>query len=120
MDTITVRGLHVYGYHGVSEAEREVGHRLEIDIEVRTDCRSAGETDNLDESVDYSKLVTIASEVASGAKRKLIESVAEGIASRVLAVPRVKEVVVEVRKTNPPLAEIVESVGVRIERRVVP
>ena len=118
MDSISVRGLQVYAYHGVSEAEQEVGHRLVIDIEARTHCGSAGSTDNLGDTVDYSKLVSIASDVATGAKHKLIEVVAESIASCILAEFNVEEVVVEVRKVNPPLVGIVESVGVRIERRL--
>src|SRR5437867_12809140 len=93
-----------YGYHGALAEERALGQRFVVDIEVEADLRPAGETDSLDQTVNYSELFAAARDIVTGPPCNLIEAVAERIAARVLAEqPLVTSVVVRVRKPKVPI-----------------
>ena len=64
---IEIRGLSIYTHHGVGEAEREVGQRLEIDICFDVPDCDAVLTDRLDDTVDYAEVCDI---VALGATER--------------------------------------------------
>ena len=53
--TVEITGLSLYTQHGVSEAERELGQRLVIDVEFElADC-DAMVTDRVEDTVDYAR-----------------------------------------------------------------
>ena len=56
---IELRGLSVYTHHGVSEAEQEVGQRLEFDISFDVPDCDAVLTDRLEDTVDYAAVCDI-------------------------------------------------------------
>ena len=55
---IEVRGLSIYTHHGVTEAEREVGQRLEIDVSFDVPDCDAVLTDRLEDTADYADSIT--------------------------------------------------------------
>ena len=55
MIEIFLQGLEFYGYHGVPDAEREVGHRYRVDLTMQVNSR-AEETDDISDSADYAKI----------------------------------------------------------------
>ena len=55
MDKIYIRGLRVYAYHGVKETEKEKGQPFELDITLEADLRRPGATDDLNDTVNYSR-----------------------------------------------------------------
>jgi dihydroneopterin aldolase len=118
-DRIRLNEMVFYGYHGVLPEERTLGQRFVVDVEVETDLRRAGETDDLDATVNYSEMFAAAREIVTGPPCQLIEAVAERIAARVLREqPLVHAVVVRVRKPEVPIpGSVLGSSEVRIERR---
>ena len=53
--TVEITGLSLYTRHGVSEAERELGQRLVIDVSFElADC-DATVTDRVEDTVDYAR-----------------------------------------------------------------
>ena len=56
MDKILIRGLDFYGYHGASDEEQVVGHRFIADATLTVDTHSAGQSDNLAETVSYADI----------------------------------------------------------------
>lgn len=85
MDKIYVTGMQFYGYHGVFPEENVLGQRFEVDLTVSLNLKAAGETDRLEDSVNYGELYTICKEIVEGPKPyKLVEAVAEKIANGVL------------------------------------
>jgi len=118
-DRIRLNEMVFYGYHGVLPEERALGQRFVVDIEVEVDLRHAGETDSLEETVNYSELFAAARDVVTGPPCNLIEAVAERIAGRILGEqPLVQTVVIRVRKPEVPIpGSILGSSEVRIERR---
>lgn len=116
LDAIYVRDLDLYGYHGCSEAERTVGVRLRVSVEVLA-TQSAGETDAVEDTVDYAALARLAAEVVTGPSRRTLESLAEEIATRTLAQwPQATQVTVSLEKPAAPVPLQVGALGVRIVR----
>ena len=117
MDCIEVRGLRVEAVHGVLEQEQVRPQPFEVDLDLYLDLSPAADSDDLDRTADYGAAVDAATAVLGGPPRRLLESLAEAIARRVLDDGHVREVTVVLRKLRPPLAAELASTGVRIHRR---
>ena len=83
-DTISLVGITLYGYHGVRPAERALGQRFVVDVDLETDLRQAGETDALDATVNYSEAYELIAEIVEGDPVNLLETLAERIARAIL------------------------------------
>lgn len=109
--------MQFYGHHGVTDEERRVGGRFSIDVEMTLDLHPAGSTDSLEKTVDYSAVYDLVCKVQSRRQYRLIEALAESVASEILARFPVDEVTVRVRKNWAPLGGIVDHTEVQITRR---
>jgi 7,8-dihydroneopterin aldolase/epimerase/oxygenase len=117
MDKIYVNGMEFYGYHGVFPEETVLGQRFSVDLSVSLDLKQAGETDELEHSVNYGELYSVCREIVEGKPYKLVEAVAEKIAANVLAgFPLIAEVTVKVIKPDPPIPGHYKSVAVELTR----
>lgn len=116
-DRIEVRGLRVLGVHGALPEEQDRAQPFEIDLDVEADLSVAGASDHLADTVDYGALTAVAAAVVGGERFRLLERLADRIASEVAdADPRIQAVTVTVRKLRPPLPVDLTSAGVRITR----
>lgn len=115
-DVIVLRGLRVLGRHGALDREQDEAQPFEVDVEVRTDLRTAGASDRLDDTVDYGALAAAAAGVVASERHRLLERIAERIAEEVGADPRVTSVTVGVRKLRPPVPLDLACAAVRITR----
>ena len=105
MDTIELRGLTFYGYHGAFAEERRLGQRFVVDLRLGLDLEAAGRTDDLARTVDYGTVAETARSIVEGPPFKLIEALAEAIASAILeGHPRVERIDVRVEKPSAPVA----------------
>lgn len=119
-DRIFLTNMVFPGKHGVGDAERASAQPFEIDVEMVLDLAPAGRSDDLAQTVDYGEVFRICRTVVEGPSKRLMESLAEEIATRVLALPsqpRPSEVVVRVRKPAVPLAGMLDHAGVEVVRR---
>ena len=118
MDKIQLEGMVFYAHHGVSLAERELGQRFVVDLEVERDTRAAGLSDDPEDTVNYARMYTLIREIMEGPSRNLLESLAEAIAGRVLGEFDVESARVRVRKPEVPLkGSILAHAGVEVLRR---
>jgi 7,8-dihydroneopterin aldolase/epimerase/oxygenase len=115
MDRIELRGMSFQGRHGVRDAERANAQEFKVDVEVEADLRSAGDSDRLEDTVDYTRVRAAAREVIEGPARRLLESLAAQIAERVLALPRVAAVSVRITKF-PASMQPIDGAAVHIKR----
>jgi dihydroneopterin aldolase len=116
VDRILIASIRELGVHGVLPEEQTRPQPFEVDIELKVDLTSAGESDALDDTVDYGAVCEAVSRVVSSERYALLERLATRIADVCTSDPRVVGVVVEVRKVHPPVRAMVGHVGVRIER----
>ena len=116
-DRILLKGMIFYGYHGVGPAEQELGQRFVVDIAAQRDLRAAGLSDDPCDTVNYSRMYRIIKEVMEGPSRKLLESLAETIAQKILESFDVDTIMVKVRKPEVPMkGSILEHAAVEIFR----
>ncbi len=116
MDTIAITGLRELGIHGVLPEEQARPQPFEVDVELSVDLSAAGESDSLDDTVDYSAVAEAVSRVVKSERYQLLERLATRIAEVCRADPRVKGVTVTVRKLHPPVRAMLDHVAVRIEQ----
>jgi len=118
-DRVLMRGLSFYGYHGVMPEEHRLGQRFIVDIDLSVPLGDAGHSDDLTKTVDYVAVLADVRTIVEGPPVKLIETVAERIAAKILSAYSVDAVRVRVRKPDVPIPAVRESVGVEITRRRV-
>lgn len=116
MDSITITGLSLHGFHGVYPQERRDGQLFLIDLTLDVDFSRAAETDDVSHTVDYSVVVDLVAGIVQGEPVNLVETLAERIARAVLALPLVHHVSVTVHKPHAPLGHPVSDVQVQISR----
>ena len=116
-DAIELRGLRVAGIVGVLPQERDAAQPLELDLDVVLDVGPPGASDDLADTVDYGALCDIAERVVTTTRYQLLERLASHVADDLLAADaRIDAVTVWVRKLRPPVAQQLETSGVRITR----
>lgn len=117
-DRIELRGLRLAAVVGVLPHERTTAQPLELDLDVVVDLAAAGGSDDLADTVDYGALCQAVDDTVSGSRYGLLEALAEAVAATVLAQDgRISEAVVAVRKLRPPVAQHLDTSGVRLTRR---
>ena len=118
MDSILIRRLEVYAYHGVNPEENTLGQRFYVTAELFFDTAEAAENDELEKSVNYAKVCRDIVEYMQGRPYKLIETEANNIARMLLMkYPRICEIAIELEKPDAPVRYSFGTVSVRIKRR---
>lgn len=115
-DRITVRGIEAFGHHGVLAHERELGQAFLVDAVLELDLAPAGASDDLSDTVDYGTLAGDLAAIVAGPPCDLIETLAERLAARCLADPRVHAAEVTVHKPHAPLPVAAADVTVTVRR----
>ena len=116
MDIIRLTNIVFYAHHGYYEAERELGQRFEMDIDVECDLKEAAKKDDLRKTIDYRQLYAIAQNAFEQNKFKLLETVAERIAIQILESHPVSAVTIRVRKPHVPLKGFLDHIEIEIRR----
>jgi dihydroneopterin aldolase len=114
-DRLLLEGMEFYGYHGDIEAERALGGRIEVDVEVLADLSAAGRSDALADTLDYVRCFQLVRDIVENRQFHLLEALAEAIAGVLLEQRHARGVRVRVAKT-PPVRGGFERFAVVIER----
>lgn len=120
MDKIIVSGIECYAYGGVSEAEKEIGQRYRIDLELSVDTQPAAHSDSIVDAVHYGHVHDAAVASLRSQPFNLLESAADRIARTVLERFSVERVTVRLAKLLPPIDGVVASAAVEITRERLP
>lgn len=116
MDKVSLQGIDVYAHHGVHPAERELGQRFVIDVDLWTDCSAAAASDSLDQALDYTAVHRCINESTAGTSYHLIEALAGHLCLVLLDSFAVDRVQVTVQKPNPPIANFLGRASVTLVR----
>ena len=115
-DKIILKDLVFRGHHGVHPAERELGQRFDVDIELTLDLGRAMASDALQDTVDYSRAYAVVRQEVEEQRYQLLEGLAGAIVRRLLAELPVTAVLVRVRKPQVPLDGVLSYTAVEIRR----
>lgn len=117
MDKIVLNNMAFYGYHGNLASEKELGQRFFVDITVTTDLTKAGQSDNLEDSINYVEIYESTKAIVEGESCNLIERVGTKIADHLWENYKgIVGVSVTVRKPEVPIPGILDYVAITITR----
>ncbi len=116
-DSIYLYGMKFFGYHGALKEENVIGQRFEVDIILKVDLKKAGQSDNLNDTVNYAEVYNEVKHCVENKKFKLIERLAEDIAENILEkFDIVDSLSVKVKKPEAPIVGMFDFVGVKVKR----
>ena len=116
-DIIRLRDITVFGFYGVSPAEREVGQKIQIDLDLYADLSVACRSDSLPDTINYESVYSTLMQVVGGEKRfRLLESLGEEICNAIIAQFNVSRVRIHLRKLNLPFPNNLSHVEVVLTR----
>jgi len=114
--TVEITGLSLFTHHGVTEAEREVGQRLVLDLRLDLGETDATVTDSIEDTVDYAEVCQLVALIAQQRSHKTLERLCSTIADRLLPDYELEGVWVKAAKPEPPIALSVDEVSVEVWR----
>jgi 7,8-dihydroneopterin aldolase/epimerase/oxygenase len=112
---VELRGLHVFGYHGVEEEEQRLGQLFLYDVELEVGERGA--SDRLDDAVDYTQVAEAIRELSTARRFNLLEALATALADMLMERFQPESLRLRVRKPQvKPAGLTVDYSAVTIER----
>lgn len=82
MITVELRGLRLFGRHGVHAHEKEDGQDFLFDVDLEVGAR--GSSDRLEDAVDYRAVALAVQEVSDARSYDLLEALAVAVADALL------------------------------------
>ena len=116
-DRIILDAMVFQGTHGVYAEEQQTPQPFEVDVELRLNLQPAGLSDDLAQTVDYSRVFDTCRQIVESTRFNLIEALAEAIAHEILAGFPADEVTIRVRKPKVRMGGTLRAAGVEIRRR---
>ena len=117
MDRIIIQDLVFYAYHGALEEEKRLGQRFHIDLTCGLDLSIVSQSDEIKDTVCYTKLVETIDHVVSNSQFKLIERLAGEIINEIFKLdPRISELKIRIHKPSAPLPRSTGRVCVELSR----
>jgi 7,8-dihydroneopterin aldolase/epimerase/oxygenase len=111
---VDIRGLSIYTHHGVTDAEQEVGQRLEFDLTFDVQDCDAVLTDRIDDTVDYSEVCDIVALAATEKSYRTLERLCHVVAERLMERFVCESVQVRAAKPEPPVPYPVQETAVEV------
>lgn len=115
MDKVIIKDLIARGIIGVNDWEREKPQEILINLELYGDLSKVGQTDEVEDSLNYRTIAKEALRIAETAERFTVEALASDIADACMEFEGLVKAIVRVEK--PGAVRFADSVGVEIERQ---
>lgn len=113
---IELRGLSIYTHHGVTDAEQEIGQRLEFDISFDIPDCDAMLTDRLEDTVDYAQAADIVALAATERSYRTLERLAQVVGERLMERYGCESVRVRAAKPEPPVPLAIQEIAVEVSQ----
>jgi dihydroneopterin aldolase len=111
---IDVRSLSIYTHHGLSDAEQEIGQRLEFDLSFDVPDCDAVLTDRVEDTIDYAEVADIVALAATDRSYRTLERLAQVVGERLMERFNCESVRVRAAKPEPPLPLAIQEVAVEV------
>ncbi len=116
-DKIHIRGLRVYGYHGVNDYEKRKGQPFELDITLFLALQKPCQTDDVADTLSYSDACKTVLRVMGEAKYDLLERAAYRVAEQLFQeYSALRAVNVLLKKPRAPIGADFQDVAVELYR----
>ncbi|HEX2372081.1 MAG TPA: dihydroneopterin aldolase [Solirubrobacterales bacterium] len=111
---LELRGLSIYTHHGATDAEQEVGQRLEFELSLDVPDADALLTDRLEDTIDYAEVCDIVALAATERSYRTLERLCHVIAERLMERFGCETVRVRAAKPEPPLPLAIDEAAVEV------
>lgn len=115
-DCVRLNDIVLFAHLGVSKAEREVGQRIHLDLELEADLGPASRSDALGDTLNYEAVYRSVEAVVEVSRHKLLETLAGDLIDRLFREYPVRRIRIRVRKPNVPFAGSLASAEVELVR----
>jgi len=117
MERILIKGLELFAHHGVHDSEREHGQVFLLDLYISANVRAACESDDLNDTVNYSRVIDCAAAAFCAGSHQLIERAAWVTADAIMhQFSAIEHLQLCVHKPDAPVKQIVSDIIFEIER----
>jgi len=117
MDSIRIKNLKIPARHGVYEFEKEKEGTFELDIELYLPLLKAGESDRLEDTINYEDIISVVTKAFTDKQYALVEAAAQSVCDRLLNDFKIDKITVRVRKPHAPIDADFETVEVQLNRK---
>jgi len=120
LSRISLMDIALVGHHGYHAAERELGQRFVVDVDLYSDISVPGESDKLSDAIDYEKVYRLVEKVVREDHFFLVEALATDLVTRIRTQFGVAGVRVRVRKPSIPFCPNLGHVEIEVSSGDVP
>ena len=119
MDVIQLTGIRCYGYTGYLPEEQTLGQWFEVDLRIGVDLTASGQSDRIEDTLDYRSAISAVKQIISTAKFALVEKLAETIVTTVLADDLVEFVELKLHKLAAPIPDFGGKITIELTRHKI-
>lgn len=116
MDKIFLEGIQLGIRVGTTAGERSKPQPCRLDLVLKVNLSQAGQSGNLDKTIDYVAILKCVEELCSDHSFTLLEEVAHQTCRAIFAGFAVKEVKLKISKTQP-FSDKLSAVGIQVKRK---
>ncbi len=117
MDVIQLTGIRCYGYTGYLQEEQILGQWFEVDLRLWLDLTKAGQTDRIEDTLDYRGIIAAVKGIIATAKFALVEKLADTIVSTILTDDRIHQVELKLHKPGAPIPDFGGKITIELTRK---
>ncbi len=116
MDRVILSGIPCSVKVGVSPEERREPQACLVDVELERDLSRPARTDDVGDTIDYSRVFTLVLELSRKEEFALLERFAGRLVEEIRRAERFDAVVIRVKKLHPTLPGSLDHAGIEIRR----
>ena len=114
---VSLENIRLYGYHGATSNERELGQRFEVDVEITADLSDAVKHDEMKRTINYEEVFRLVEAEVVHERYHLLETLADRLARDIVEKFGALEALVRIRKPSVPIAGAIDHVQVEVVHR---
>lgn len=114
MDLVKIEGLSLQALIGVYDFERHAKQRVIVDLIMHTDLSKAGETDDVNQTIDYGKVAERLGDLAQQCEFKLLEALAAQMSEMIF--DEFSPAKIELTLSKPDIIDNAENVAITLIR----
>lgn len=120
-DRIILKDLGFYGYHGVFDAEAQLGQRFFIDLELGLDLSAPAQSDNLETGISYGDVYEAVKAAFEAERMNLLEALAQNVVTALFeGFAPIEWIVIRIRKPEAPIAMVRGEAAIELHRQRQP
>jgi len=110
---LKIKNATYYGYHGVAKAEKALGGKYQVDLEIWYNAESAINTDDISYAINYQDVLYSVSDIIQNENFNLIETLANEILIVILdRFTVVEKATIKIRKLSASVNQYIDFIEV--------